>query len=262
MSQSDENELEQLQADILRRRKLEQPKLPVKLAVSVPAAISPEREQELARREAAAKESERRGRVAHYQQLLTRSRGKRYSDCSIANFTLYGTTEQQAMQRGVVDAIGEYCRNLEANVADSYGVFLFGPCGTGKDHLATFVARVFIQVTAEPVRWVCGAELYQQLRDSFDGKKTEGEVLRPYISAPMLWISDPLPVKGELSPFEASALYRLIESRYSNRRPTMMTANLGPSEADKQFGPAVARRLRETTVQLYCNWPSYRRGNQ
>lgn len=259
MSQSEQDQLAELQADLERRRKVEQPKLPAKLSVSVPAAMPCEREAELARREAAAKEAERRGRVAHYQQQLTRSRGKRYADCTIANFTLYGTDEQQAMQRGVVGAVEEYCRNLQANIEDSRGVFLFGPCGTGKDHLATFVARVFIQVTAEPVKWVCGAELYQQLRDSFDGKRSEGEVLRPYTSAPMLWISDPLPVKGELSQFEASALYRLIESRYSNRHPTMMTANLGPSEADKQFGPAVARRLRETTVQLYCNWPSYRR---
>jgi DNA replication protein DnaC len=227
--------------------------------MSIPLAMSPEREAEIAQREAAARESERRGRVAHYQQQLTRTRGKRYADCSLENFTYYGTDEQQAMQRKTVDAIQVYCRDLQENITDSQGVFLFGPCGTGKDHLAAFVARVFIQVTAEPVRWVCGAELYQQLRDSFDGKKSEGEVLRPYASTPLLWISDPLPVKGELSAFEAGALYRLIESRYSNRRPTLMTANLGPNEADKQFGPAVARRLRETTLQLYCNWPSYRR---
>lgn len=259
MSESDDHALKELHAELLRRQKTEQPKLPVKLAVHVPQAMSTDREQEMARREAAAKESERRGRVAHYQQQLTRTRGKRYTDCSLANFTLYGTSEQQAMQRHVVEAVRDYCRNIEANVADSFGVFLFGPCGTGKDHLATAVARAFIHATAEPVRWVCGPELYQQLRDSFDGKRSEGEVLRPYASAPLLWISDPLPVKGELSPFESSALYRLIESRYSNRRPTMMTANLGPNEADRQFGPAVARRLRETTLQLYCNWPSYRR---
>lgn len=259
MSQSDDHILDEMHEALLRRREVEKPKLPAKVTVTVPAAMSPEREEELARREAAAKESERRGRVAHYQQQLTRSRGKRYSDCSLANFALYGPPEAQAMQRGVVASITDYCRKIQENIEDSRGVFLFGPCGTGKDHLATYVARVFIQVTAEPVKWVCGAELYQQLRDSFDGKKSEGEVLRPYISAPLLWISDPLPVKGELSQFEASALYRLIEARYSNRRPTMMTANLGPNEADAQFGPAVARRLRETTVQLYCNWPSYRR---
>lgn len=259
MSPSDQNELDELQADLLRRRQSEQAKLPVKLSVSVPEPVSCDREAELARRDAAAKESERRGRVAHYQQQLTRTRGKRYADCSLANFTFYGTDEQQAMQRGVVASITDYCRNIQDNIADSRGVFLFGPCGTGKDHLATYIARVFIHVTADPVRWVCGAELYQQLRDSFDGKKSEGEVLRPYASAPLLWISDPLPVKGELSQFEASALFRLIESRYSNRRPMVMTANLGPNEADVQFGPAVARRLRETTLQLYCNWPSHRR---
>lgn len=259
MSESDDSDLEQLHAELLRRREAEQPKLPVKLKISIPTAISPEREQELARRESVAKESERRGRVAHYQQLLTRSRGVRYAECTLGNFDLYGPHSQQEMQQVVVDSVREYCRNMATNAADGYGVFLFGPCGTGKDHLATFVARVFIQTTTDPVRWVCGAELFQNLRDSFDGKKSEGEVLRPYVTAPMLWISDPLPVKGELSQFEASALYRLIEARYSNRRPTVMTANLGPSEADRQFGPAMARRLRETTLQLYCNWPSYRR---
>lgn len=259
MSQSEDDALQELHAELLRRQSREQPKTPAKLSVHVPQPMSHEREQELAKREAAAREAERRGRVAHYQQQLTRVRGKRYTDCTLENFAVYGADKQQAMQRSAVDYIDEYCRNLHENIADSRGVFLFGPCGTGKDHLATFVARVFIQVTAEPVRWVCGAELYQQLRDSFDGKKSEGEVLRPYASAPLLWISDPLPVKGELSAFEASALYRLIEARYSNRRPLLMTANLGPNEADKHFGPAVARRLRETTLQIYCNWTSYRR---
>jgi DNA replication protein DnaC len=182
------------------------------------------------------------------------ARGERYANCGLNNFAA-----DHESQRKALATLQDYCENIKQRAADGVGVFLFGPCGTGKDHLAMGVARAFVAATSQGVSWASGAMLFEQLRDSFDGKKSEGEVMATHVKAPLLWISDPLPVRGELTQYQAEALYRLVDARYNARRPIIVTANIAPGTADATLGPAIARRLRESTIPVHCNWPGFGR---
>ncbi len=219
----------------------------------LPAADDGAREQEAASREAAAKAATFNANVATNLAKLRSDRGERYRQCTLANFDC--TTSPQTL---VVERLRSFAANIAQHAGQGEGVFLFGACGTGKDHLAMALASAFIRATGQRVAWVCGAMLFQQLRDSFDGKKSEAEVVGQYRIAPLLWLSDPLPVKGELTQFQAESLYGVIEARYNARRPTIVTANIEPGQADATFGPAIARRLRDATTAFHCNWPPFR----
>lgn len=219
----------------------------------IPPAMSDEQERALAEREAASVRIAREAAVQRHLSSLIRDKGARYAECRLANF--HCTTDAQ---RRAVERLSAYCRGIADHATAGEGVFLFGPCGSGKDHLAMALSRVFILATAQPVTWVSGAMLFERLRDSFDGSKSEGEVMRPYLRASLLWLSDPLPVRGELSQYQAEALYRLVDGRYNAKCPTIVTANIEAGGADAAFGPAIARRLRESTIQVHCNWPAYR----
>lgn len=220
----------------------------------IPPAMSDEQADALAKREEAhARKQAENQAYANFNKLV-KLRGERYATCTLDNFT----TDGHALPVKAVAALRTYCENITKLAADGVGVFLFGPCGTGKDHLAMGVARAFIKATRQSVSWASGAMLFEQLRDSFDGKKSEGEVMGPHLKAPLLWISDPLPVRGELTQYQAEALYRLVDARYNARRPILMTANIEPGTADLTLGPAIARRLRESMIRVHCNWPPFK----
>lgn len=243
---SDDDELKELAADLEQRRESVAVVKPVPIR-AIPAATS---------RQLTPEQFERRAQlntIHGYTRELVQARGSRYADCTLTNFGCDTDKQAQAVERLV-----GYCRELKENAAKGLGVFLFGSCGTGKDHLAMGVAKAFIAATSKPVIWVSGAMLFEKLRDSFDGKKSESEVLGRYASASLLWLSDPIPVKGELTQYQAEALYRLVDERYNHRRPVLVTANIEAGTADTAMGPAIARRLRESTMQIHCNWNQFK----
>lgn len=249
---SDDAELAETYADLKRRQ--QRPQEPQRVPLrEIPAADDGSREQAIAEREQAAKASTLAANVSTALAGLRSVRGDRYRNCTLANFDC--ATGPQTV---VVEKLRAYCLNIEAHAGEGEGVFLFGACGTGKDHLAMAIATAFVRVTGQKVAWASGSMLFEQLRDSFDGKKSEADVIGPYRNAPLLWISDPLPVKGELTQYQAESLYRLIDARYNARKPTLVTANIEPGQADATFGPAIARRLRESTIPIHCNWPAHR----
>lgn len=244
---SDEQQLKELAADIAAQQRpatlLKAPTLPRIPAATTPKA--PTRDPKI--------DYARIGAIRGYTTMLVSARGKRYADCSLSGFTCTSDAQSRAVER-----LRGYCQEIEDRAAKGDGVFLFGSCGTGKDHLAMAVAKAFIAATAKQVVWTSGAMLFEKLRDSFDGNASESSVLSYYVRASLLWISDPVPVKGELTQYQAESLYRLIDERYNNRLPVLVTANLEPKQADIVMGPAIARRLRESTMQIHCNWPMHK----
>jgi DNA replication protein DnaC len=245
---SDDDQLKELAADLTQRRES------VNALATIPIREIPPATETRPRITEEQREQQLKLNAAHgYARELVQARGARYAQCTLTNFACPTDAQAQAVERLV-----GYCRKAKENASDGVGVFLFGASGTGKDHLAMGVAKAFIYATSKPVVWISGAMLFEKLRDSFDGKKSESEVLGRYASASLLWLSDPIPVKGELTQYQAEALYRLVDERYNQRRPVLVTANIGPGGADAAMGPAIARRLRESTIQVHCNWDQFK----
>jgi DNA replication protein DnaC len=252
---SEDPQLAEVAADFDRRRAEETPRGPSGVVFRpIPPAMTEVQADAVAQREAAYAKKQADNQARANLAKLIQLRGDRYAKCGLDNFA----TDGHALPTQAVATLRIYCQNITKHAAEGVGVFLFGPCGTGKDHLAMGVAKAFIQATRQQVSWASGAMLFEQLRDSFDGKKTEGEVMGPHLKAPLLWISDPLPVRGELTQYQAEALYRLVDARYNARRPIVMTANIEPGTADLTLGPAISRRLRESMIRVHCNWPPFR----
>ena len=70
--------------------------------------------------------------------------GRRYWDCRLDNFRLHGGEKETARQRAALNSLQLYADDLETNLRDGNGLVLFGPTGTGKDHLlAALIERLF-----------------------------------------------------------------------------------------------------------------------
>jgi len=222
------------------------------------AEKTPEQWEEIRiRREAEEHEAKRRD-IFTKLRALKRDTGDRLDPLKTA--TLDGYEIYDSVQKATVARVREYVETIEARFESGDGVFLIGPPGTGKDHLAVAICRegvIRLQVSA---RWLDASTLRSELRDAMNSAKDEKRVLGHYLRAGFLVLSDPVAPGASLSDYQAEALGRLIDGRWRARRPTLVTANFaGEEDAAAKLGSHVVDRLSQGSIRLRCQWESYRR---
>lgn len=184
--------------------------------------------------------------------------GKRYRDCTRDNFIISRPEQQQA-----VEACSEYVHNFPKHNVEGRSLVLYGPKGTGKDHLLVAVLRSIATRLnrAGAVVYRDGLSLFAEFRQAIsDPTVSEERLIERFARRPMLLaISDPLPPSGSLSEFEQRTLLRVIDYRYRNCLPCAATLNVASrSELETRMGAQAADRLCDDAVMIPCNWPSYR----
>lgn len=204
-------------------------------------------------REAHDRASNRR-RMALAADNLWSERGCRYRDCTLDNFVA-----QTQAQRSVLAEVRKYADHLAENVQAGTNVLLTGPHGTGKDHLLAGLMHVAVKDFT--IKWTSGAKLWARCRDAIGSETTEERLLSEYSRKPgVLVLSDPLPVTGSLTRYQADTLYAIVDERYNRRGATWCSLNAAnKAEADARIGAAIIDRLRDGALSLVCNWESYRK---
>jgi DNA replication protein DnaC len=218
----------------------------------IPPAIS---EELLAKREAEERryaEAERASERRAAWEALCETAGARYSTCRLSNFTA-----DTPLKLRVLETVREYSADIKAR---REGLVLYGPVGTGKDHLAFAVARQAIGAF-QTVGWINGQDWFGELRDAMDDDgSTEAAAIRRLRKPDWLVVSDPVPPVGNLTQHQATMLYRVVNARYSDGKPTIVTVNVaGDEEADERMGTAVWDRLCHDAWKVHCRWGSFRK---
>lgn len=197
--------------------------------------------------------------------------GRRYGDCSLdgKGLTLGVRFEcSNAAQRAALDMLLQFEAELPAHVKAGRGLILFGPVGTGKDHLLAAMLRSAVLRHGLSVEWLNGLDLYGLIRDRMDTgapstwercERSEEDLVRSLAQPMILAISDPLPPAGDASPFNLQMLLRVIDRRYRHMLPTWLTLNAANGQdAEERLSAPIVDRLRHGALGVYCNWPSYR----
>lgn len=192
--------------------------------------------------------------------LVLESRiGQRYAGCELSQWRFYGTESERAKQQNVVNRIETYMRQLPENVAKAQGILLLGPPGTGKDFLMSVLMREAVLSHGIGVEWVNGVDLFAHIRDAIGGETTEKKLVSQWTTPPVLALSDPVPPRGDLTDFQASMLFRIIDARYRALRPTWVTLNVSDrAEAGRRMGSQVVSRLMDGATTLRCEWQDFR----
>lgn len=223
-------------------------------------------DDERARIKAEAEEQERRKqKMARIERLLGKSGiMKRFQQRTFENF--------------IQDTPGrKYCYKITKAYADQFayhaskgeGLYIEGTNGTGKTHLAAAIA---LQLINEGLPVICktSSDMLADIKRGFDsGEVTEYEVLKAYKEVDLLIIDDL--GKEQCTDWSVSTLYSILNFRYEDMRPTIVTTNyntdgllksLTPKGADNSKIKAIISRLRETSAVLTMAWKDCRGGEQ
>lgn len=201
----------------------------------------------------------------------------KFVNCRFNNYHPRQKEQHEALKR---------CREyIEAeSVADSKGLFLHGPVGTGKTHLAVATAYAVVekhlphfgyksgsseyllpdeinQYRGSVVGFINVTDLLTTLQESYSGNEraqAKAEDMLHRAKMDYLLILDDL---GAMKPSEwvETQLYNIIDIRYRMQRPMLITSNCKIKEIEQQVGKRIVSRLFEVTDGIYVPGDDYRK---
>lgn len=152
----------------------------------------------------------------------------------------------------------------ELATGQSSNLVLAGPTGTGKTHIAACVVRKaagLIKSDGKLVkcRYTTGAEIMGDIRASWDAKtrsKHEAEIIASLGNVAVLMI-DEVGVADRINGSH-DIWSNIIDRRYRQRLPTIITTNLTREELAAHLGDRAFDRIMERCIWANCTWQSYR----
>ena len=197
-----------------------------------------------------------RDQVGH-KRLAEANIPKRYHHCTLANFSAYNESLEQAVSKAR--------RVADAFPGGSKGLLLEGQPGVGKTHLAAAVLKQVIQTTGARGLFYDTRDLLRVIRSTYDPsiRTTELEVLRPVMTADLLVLDDLGAEKT--SEWVEETMNLIVNTRYNERRLTIFTSNYQdiPDETEPnsllfRIGYRMRSRLHEMCDFVQMDGADYR----
>jgi DNA replication protein DnaC len=149
----------------------------------------------------------------------------------------------------VVDAVRRYVRDIDDNLDRGQGIWLHGDVGTGKTTLAMLVSKHALEA-GRSVAIYSLPRLLSELRKTFDESSDLSylQLLDSLALVDLLHVDD---VGAERSSdWVLEQLYSIVNARYEEQRPILITTNLEHDELAEQIGQRTVSRLVEMCGDL------------
>jgi DNA replication protein DnaC len=192
-------------------------------------------------------------RAMQAERLIAEARiPKRYEHCTLDTFVGY-------QNERLVNALTRARRFAEAFPVVDKGLFLIGPPGIGKSHLAVAVLHQVIRTRGAHGLFYDVRELLKIIRSTYNPavQATETDVLRPVMRAELLVLDD---IGAEkTSEWVEETLNLIVTTRYNERRLTIFTSNYEEKEDRTDPDSLLARVGFRMHSRLYemCEFLEY-----
>ncbi len=198
--------------------------------------------------------ADRERRKYQVEELVYKSDlGRRFKERTFQNFTT------SKINKDIFEKLFNYALNFLDLEKEGKGLLLTGAVGTGKTHLAVAIANHLMYEQIIPVKFGNVTTLLSEVKSSYDKQATESEAeIIKSLSRVRLLIIDDLG-KEKASEWSNNIIYTVINNRYENYKPTIVTTNLNIKELENTIGEATVSRLIEMCDGVKVNGEDYRK---
>lgn len=185
---------------------------------------------------------------------------KRYLSRTIDSFSVTAENKRS------FEVATDYIKNFREYFTQGKGLYLEGPCGTGKTHLAIAIALAIIN-TGVPVICKTSIDILGDIKRCYErnSEVTEEEVLEAYKTVDLLIIDDL--GKEQVTEWSVPVLYSILNERYEALLPTIITTNYNTTalaeklsaKGDAETATAIISRFIESSKRVTMSWADYRR---
>jgi len=163
----------------------------------------------------------------------------RYSSCTLGNFNT-ALPKQKVAHKWASDYAYKFDQVLESGRSHT----LIGNNGTGKTHLCVAIMR-HVLLKGGTARYVSCLNLLARFKATFGDRaiETDRVVFADYVM-PDLLVVDEIGRHGD-SDYDRAALFRVIDHRYQNCKPTLLVTNLPAADYANMMGVSLLDRMRE-----------------
>lgn len=185
---------------------------------------------------------------------------KRYLSRTIDSFSVTAENKKS------FEVATDYIKNFREYFTQGKGLYLEGPRGTGKTHLAIAIALAIIN-TGVPVICKTSIDILGDIKRCYErnSEVTEEEVLEAYKTVDLLIIDDL--GKEQVTEWSVPVLYSILNERYEALLPTIITTNYNTTalaeklsaKGDTETAAAIISRFVESYKRVTMAWADYRR---
>jgi len=186
--------------------------------------------------------SKRTARIMEQSRIGERFKNRRFE-----------TFKTNASNRKAYETCLSYTRSFNKK---SNGLLLVGEYGTGKTHLAVAMIHELAKKSVYGV-FITTPELLQKIRTSFNNEDYNQNEIMDIVKTTEFLVLDDLGAE-KVTDWVREQFYMIINARYENMLPTVITTNLSFNELEKQIGKRIVSRIIEMTDGVLFEGEDYR----
>lgn len=166
------------------------------------------------------------------------------------NKTLENFRARDVMRRRLLSESREFVQKFSFKDHFPSGLLMMGPVGSGKSHLAAAILREVVMKGYSGL-YYNSPDLLRDIRATFNNDETgitEDELLEQITMTDLLVLDD---VGAEkISEFVLDRFYLIVNKRYEECKPMIVTTNLDEETLRNRLGGRVVSRLHEMCSQF------------
>jgi DNA replication protein DnaC len=142
----------------------------------------------------------------------------------------------------VIQRVRQFVHRIEKNIDEGNGLWFFGDVGTGKTSLAMLVSKAALEA-GRSVAIYSVPRLLADIKETYedDAGRSYAELFRRLCEVDLLHLDDLGTEKR--TEWVLEQLYSIVNERWQNERPIVVTTNLGLDELREQIGFRTVSRI-------------------